>query len=325
MERTQVIQQTLSLSLSQVEPGDNNRTGNRDALRSALVQNVSHELRTPLSIVLSYIEMLHDGHLGELETEQKRALSKAINSVHELCKIVERFGILMTMETDTMFSVPLNLAETATQVVEDRRVEATRAGIDLVTRFEQNLPLVSGNPHHIQQAVDCLIENALKFTPTGGQVEVNVYAEPGWTCLAVTDTGIGISETELERIFSGFYQVDGIPSHRYGGLGLGLTLVQAVVKEHGGSIEVTSLPDQGSQFIVKFPARRMTARWLRRLKRWQHCQPNYPLQAERQKEQEVTPLFKGGPFLFPAPGKARRHHVVLHAQPQWQDAKRRFH
>lgn len=325
MEQTQVIQQALSLSLSQVEPRGKDQTGNGNALRSTLVQNVSHELRTPLSIVLGYVEMLHDGHLGELEAGQKRALSKAVNSVHELCKIVERFGVLMAIETDSTFSVPLDLAETATQVVENRRVEAARSSIDLVTCFEQNLPLVSGNPHHVQQAVDCLVENALKFTPQGGQVEVNVYAEPGWACLAVTDTGIGIPETELERIFSGFYQVDGSPTRRHGRLGLGLTLVQAVVKEHGGSIEVISLPDQGSQFIVKFPARRMTAQWLRQLKRWQRCQPNYPLQAERQKEQEVAPLLKGGPFLFPAPGKARRHRVVLHAQPQWQDTEHRFH
>jgi CheY-like chemotaxis protein len=105
----------------------------------------------------------------------------------------------------------------------------------------------------LQEAFDCLVENAIKFTPHGGRVEVQGYMVPGWTCLAVSDTGVGIEPDKLPYLSTSFYQVDGSTTRRYGGLGLGLTLARSVVEEHCGQIEVESLPGQGSRFIVKLP------------------------------------------------------------------------
>ena len=228
--------------------------GNLDDLHSTFVQNVSHELRTPLGIILGYAELLHDGDLGALAPEQQEAVGIILNRAYELRALVDRTGILMAVEAHTGTSVPLALPEIVTEVVTDKRADATGAGITLEAHLEPGLPLVSGDPYHLQQAVECLVENALKFTPGGGRVEVQVYAEPGGVCLAVTDSGIGMTEEELECIVGDFCQIDGSTTRQYGGIGLGLTVVKAVIAEHTGSIEVESQPGQGSRIAVNLPA-----------------------------------------------------------------------
>ena len=112
---------------------------------------------------------------------------------------------------------------------------------------------MSGDPYQLQEALDCLIENAIKFTPQGGQIEVQGYTEPGWVCLVINDTGVGIEPNKLLYLGTGFYQADGSTTRRYGGLGLGLTLARSVVEAHSGKIEVESQPGQGSRFTVKLP------------------------------------------------------------------------
>ena len=243
-------------SLGQSRSREESSTRQVDELRSIFMQNVSHKLRTPLGIIQGYAELLYDGELGALETEQVRALSIVVSRVRELRTMVERLGIIMAVEMHSAFLVRVNLAELTAQVIGENRVDADRAGIEMVVCLEPGVPSVLGDSCQLQQLVESLIENALKFTPGGGRIEVEVYAEPRWTCLTVTDTGVGIPEWELDRIFSGFYQTDDLSTCRYGGIGLGLTLVKAVAEEHGGRVEVDSQPGQGSRFLVRLPALR---------------------------------------------------------------------
>jgi two-component sensor histidine kinase len=227
--------------------------GNLDDLHYTFIQNVSHELRTPLTIIQGYAELLGDGSLGALAPEQQEAVFVIVSRASELRTLVERIDILLAVEAHETASLLLALDEIVAEVVKGRRAAATQAGLTLEVHLEPDLPPVSGTPQHLQQAIDCLLENALKFTPGGGRVEVQVYTEPGWVCLAVTDTGIGITGKELERILTRFYQRDRSITRRYGGIGLGLTLVRAVIKEHSGQIEVESQPGQGSRFTIKLP------------------------------------------------------------------------
>jgi len=245
-----LMQQAQFSLLREGRPG----AGNLDDLHSTFIQNVSHELRTPLCIIQGYAKLLHDGDLGALALEQQEVVGIIVNRACELRALVERVSILMAIEAHTGVSVPLALAEIVAEVVTGKRAAATRAGIALEAHLEPRLPLVSGDLYHLQQAVECLVENALKFTPGGGRVEVQVYAEPGVVCLAVTDDGIGMAEEELERIVGGFCQIDGSITRQYGGIGLGLALARAVVEEHAGRIEVESQPGQGSRFTIELPA-----------------------------------------------------------------------
>ena len=229
-------------------------TGNLDDLHSTFIQNVSHELRTPLTIIQGYAELLGDGSLGALAPEQQEALFVIVDHAYALRTLVERIEILLEVEAHATAPLPLALDEIVTEVVKGRRAAATQGGLRLEVYLEPGLPPVSGAPYHLRQAIDCLLENALKFTPDGGRVEVQVYTEPDWVCLAVTDTGIGMTGEGLKRIFSRFYQRDTSITRQYGGIGLGLTLIRAVIEEHGGLIEIESQPGRGSRFTIKLPA-----------------------------------------------------------------------
>ena len=228
--------------------------GNLDDLHSTFIQNVSHELRTPLTIIQGYAELLGDGSLGALAPEQQEAISVIVDRTYVLRTLVKRIDVLLEVEAHATTSLPLALDEIVAKVVKGRRAAATQARLTLEEHLEPGLPPVSGDPYHLQQAIDCLLENALKFTSGGGRVEVQVYTEPGWVCLAVTDTGIGMTEEELERIFTRFYQRDRSTTRQYRGIGLGLTLVRAVIEEHSGRVEVESQLGQGSRFTMKLPA-----------------------------------------------------------------------
>jgi len=236
------------------ERSDTSDTKDPANLYSTFIQNTSHELRTPLSIIQGYAELLHNGKLGPLTPVQQRAVSIISGQAYELRTMVEHIGTLMAIETHASVSLPLRLVEVAARVVEEKRATATQARLTLEAHFESDLPLVLGDPHHLRQAIEHLVENAIKFTPDGGRVEVQVYTEPGWVCLAVTDTGIGIPEEEMEHIFTGFYQIDGSTTRHYRGIGLGLTVLRALLEEHAGRVEVESQPGQGSRFVIKLPA-----------------------------------------------------------------------
>lgn len=225
-----------------------------DKVHSTFARNVSHELRTPLTIICGYAEMLSNGEMGELNTDQQCAVKMIADRARILHKLIERIEVLLAIEANMTALLPLTFAEIVSQALEGKHAAAAQAGITLETRFEPDIPFVWGDPQQLRQAVECLIENALKFTPRGGQVSVQVYTESDRVCLAVTDTGIGMSPQELAHVLDGFYQADGSTTRRYGGLGLGLTIVKAVVAEHGGMIQIESSPGQGSRFVVSFPA-----------------------------------------------------------------------
>jgi hypothetical protein len=244
------MQQTYLSTPDEYRP----ETENLDDLHSTFIQNVSHELRTPLTIIQGYAELLGDGSLGALAPEQQEALFVIVDHADALRTLVERIDILLEVEAAEAASMAVALDEVVAEVVKRKGAAAKQAGLTLEVHLEPGLPPVSGKPYHLQQAIDCLLENALKFTPSGGRVEVQVYTELDWVCLSVADTGIGMTEEELERIFTRFYQKDRSTTRRYEGIGLGLTLVRAVIKDHGGRIDVESRAGQGSRFTIKLSA-----------------------------------------------------------------------
>ncbi len=223
-------------------------------LHAIFMRTVAHELRTPLSILQGYAELLDSEELGDLTPQQKYATDIIVDRTLELRSLVERIGVLLAARAHATVSVPLSLTEIASIVIEDRRAAATEAELELVTSLEPSLPLVTGDPYQLKPALDCLLENAIKFTPRGGRIEIHAYTEPGWVCLDFTDTGIGMSAEKVENAFSLFCQIDGSTTRHYRGLGLGLGLVRAVFEGHGGQVAVTSQPGQGSRFSVKLPA-----------------------------------------------------------------------
>jgi CheY-like chemotaxis protein len=224
-------------------------------LHQTFIQNVSHELRTPLSIILGYVELLREGDLGLLAPEQEEAVFLIANRAYELRSLVERIGVLLSAQAQQHVMVPLTLNPLVERVVADRAEAAAEGELELSVSLASDLPVISGDTYHLQLALDCLVENALKFTPAGGRVRVRTYETDDAVCVAVSDTGIGMAEEELVDIWSGFFQADGSTTRNYGGNGLGLTVVKTIVEEHEGAVDVESDLGAGSTFTLRFPKR----------------------------------------------------------------------
>ena len=222
-----------------------------DELQATFMQNVNHELRTPLAIILGYIGLLRDGQLGTLAPEQQQAVFVIANRALELQRSLERVSTLLSVKAQHIYTESISLTDTVAAVVSAYQARAVKSNLDLAFYHPATLPQVMGSSDQLKQAIDCLVENALKFTSAGGQIKVRIEEEADWIILSITDTGIGIAEEKLAHIFDPFYQIDGSTTRHYGGLGLGLTVAKAVVEAHGGYIEAQSQLYQGSLFTVK--------------------------------------------------------------------------
>lgn len=226
-----------------------------EQMRIDFVANVSHELRTPLSIVLGSLETIRepDGDEGS----RARFLEIAERNARRLHAIVTDLLDLSTIESQgsTMPMVPTELERTVRASAAALHGAAEAKGVRLL--IEDSLRgerlHIRGNAQRLEQVFTNLIENAIKYTPAGGEVRVRGGARSGFAFVEVSDTGIGIPREHLHRIFERFYRVDRSRSREMGGTGLGLAIVKHVVKAHDGHVEADSTEGQGSTFRVEFP------------------------------------------------------------------------
>jgi signal transduction histidine kinase len=242
---TQERAQALAVALSEREE--------LDRLKDELIQNVSHELRTPVAIIRGYADLLEKEELGELQSEQKEAISVIARRVTLLGKIVEDLTTMMETEAHPVYRESVQLLELIQRSVEDFQTSLEKAGLTLALELPGFIPPVQGNSAHLTRLIDNLISNAIKFTPSGGTIGLSLTCKSEEIVLQVCDSGVGIPPDKLGRIFERFYQVDGSTTRRYGGTGLGLALVKEITQAHGGSISVESTVGQGSMFTVRLP------------------------------------------------------------------------
>ncbi len=219
-------------------------------LKGAFVRNVEHELRTPLSIIQGYAKLLHDQELGPLMPEQAHALSSILGQADKMRVLVERMGVLLSVEGGTSVSIPISLRGMLTEAMRDQREAAAEVGVTLEARLESDLPLVAGDPYHLRHAIAYLLESAIKSTPRGGRVWIQAYVEAERIYVMVGDTSAGISASPLAEILADLDREDG---RRYRETNLGLALVKAVIDAHGGRIKGHSQPGLGSQVTLSLP------------------------------------------------------------------------
>jgi two-component system, OmpR family, phosphate regulon sensor histidine kinase PhoR len=223
-----------------------------DQIRRDFVANVSHELRTPLAALKSVVETLAEGALEDPNVAQD-FLRRADGEVDRLVQLVEELLELSRIESGEQ---PLALRETdvavlLTEASERLRPQAKRARLSLALELAPELGLAKLDGARIERAVLNLLHNAIKFTPSGGEVTLAAYREDGQLMVQVRDTGTGIEASDLTRIFERFYKVD--QSRASGGSGLGLALVKHAVEAHGGTIHVESERTKGSVFSFRIP------------------------------------------------------------------------
>jgi len=233
-----------------------------ETIRRDFISNISHELRTPLASLRAVVETLQDGALAD-PPAATRFLSRAEHEVDTLTQMVEELLELSRIESGR---VPLKLSATAVrdliqQPLERFRAQARRDEVQLVVKIPDDLPLVLADASRVQQVVNNLVHNALKFTPHG-EVTVSAFADsdapravrdklagaPPSVVIAVADTGVGIPAEDLPRIFERFYKSDRARTRGRGGTGLGLAIARHIVQAHNGRIWAESKEGKGSTF-----------------------------------------------------------------------------
>ncbi|MBN1147998.1 MAG: HAMP domain-containing protein [Anaerolineales bacterium] len=226
----------------------------------AFVANASHELRTPLTVVKLRAEALREGALEEPEVAG-RFLGEIETEVDRLVRMVNDLLDLSRMEAglETSQRTILNLGTVAHDVYETFNIRATRVEVDLKLDIEPGLPSVLGNEDQIRRVLYNLVENAIKYTPSGGQVEMLLRpgSKQNTVRMLVRDTGPGIASEHLPHVFERFYRAETTTSSRPGtirGSGLGLAIAKSIVENHGGEIGVSSQVGNGATFWADLPA-----------------------------------------------------------------------
>jgi signal transduction histidine kinase len=231
-------------------------------MKANFVANISHELRTPLTHVKGYLELMTTGALGPLSTEQTNAMQVSQRAAGRLESLIDNLIVFSqaTRGEMTLRLAPVDMNLVASETMNYSRSKASDHNVRLQFEPRDDIPTVEADKEKISWVILQLVDNAIKFTPEGGQVTLSIEAESdAMIMISIADTGIGIPSDRLEEIFEPFHQLDGSPTRRYGGTGLGLALVRDIVNAHGSVIEVQSEQGKGSRFHFPLLAKKKPA------------------------------------------------------------------
>ncbi len=225
-----------------------------ERVREELIQNLSHELRTPLTYIKGYGSLLQDHDLGPLLPEQSTALKIILEKADTIQRLIHDVVLLEQISPETLDREPADFDTLIRQAFQT--VQVLHSAAPLTFSLQTGAPghTVSVDRGRLNQALDNLVNNAVKFTPEGGEITISTGVVEGGVSCTVRDTGIGISPEHLSRIFDRFYQVRDPARKGAGGSGIGLAIVRRVIEAHGGTITAESVPGEGSAFTLLLPA-----------------------------------------------------------------------
>jgi heavy metal sensor kinase len=216
------------------------------------VADASHELRTPLTVMRGELESLAQD--WQLRGETREALGSVLEEVERLAEIVEGLFALSRLDAGEAHAewVRFDLAELAATTADQMSLLAEDKQVSVACDTGGGVT-VEGDRARLKQVVVNLLDNAIKYTPSGGRVALSVRREGDYAVLDITDTGVGIPAEALPHVFKRFFRVDGSRSREQGGAGLGLSIVKSICTAHGAVIEVSSAPGRGSTFRIRQP------------------------------------------------------------------------
>jgi signal transduction histidine kinase len=230
------------------------RLAELNRLKSNFIANISHELRTPLTHLKGYLDLLAAEVLGPLSPQQTNALKILLRSESKLERLIEDL-ILFSLASRGEMTLSLDMVpifELVRAAVVGSKQKASAKGISLEINVPEGLPELKIDHEKISWVLTQLLDNAIKFTPEGGSVWVKSWHESGIVHLTVEDTGIGIPPDRVGEVFESFHQLDGSATRRFGGTGMGLTLVSRIIDAHHARIQVESQVNKGSVFEITF-------------------------------------------------------------------------
>ena len=235
---------------------ENRRMQEANRLKSEFLANMSHELRTPLNAVIGFAELMFKGKVGPVSAQHKEYLGDILTSSHHLLQLINDVLDLAKVESGKLEFRPekLELERVVNEVRDILRGLASTKRLRVETHVAPEVTTVRLDPAKLKQILYNYLSNALKFTPDGGSIVVRAHAASDTLLrIEVQDSGIGVREIDLERLFVEFQQLDAGSAKKYPGTGLGLALTRRLVEAQGGRVGVTSEFGKGSLFWALLP------------------------------------------------------------------------
>lgn len=226
-----------------------------DQAKSDFVSTVSHELRTPLTSIRGFVEMLRDGDAGALDAAPDRMLTIVERNTDRLLALIEDLLTLSRIESGTFRSTvgDIDLAQLLRSCAESVEIHARAADVTLSVDVASDLPGLRGDAHQLERLVLNLLTNAIKFSERGSSVALRATRADEDARIEVEDHGMGIPPSEQGKLFSRFFRSSTAQERAVPGTGLGLVIAKTAVDNHGGTIDVTSTPGEGTTFTVRLP------------------------------------------------------------------------
>jgi signal transduction histidine kinase len=224
-------------------------------LKANFIANISHELRTPLTHIRGYLDLLFDGELGLLNSDQSEVIAVVRRSESRLEKLIDdliHFG--MASRGDLSLNLfPVDISLMIQSIVEQLKERVEGRQLTIEACLAEGLPTVQCDEEKISWVIAQFIENAIKFSPEDSCIKIEAYRQDNFVTIAITDNGIGIPADNLEDIFEPFHQLDGSTTRRFGGTGLGLALSNRIIDAHNSQVDVFSEVGNGSRFEFSLP------------------------------------------------------------------------
>jgi signal transduction histidine kinase len=226
----------------------------QDLARREFLTNIAHELRTPLMVASGNLQILQK---GILKGEQLAAgIDTVARNVRQIVTLVNDILFLQEMDLVLPDFQKVDMNEVGYTVIGKYAAFAQERGVSLRFTPNSSAPPVWGDPKSLERALMALVDNAIKFSPQGGDVKISLSKNDTWVLVSVEDHGIGIPKENLPRIFDRFYHLERSGDNLFGGIGLGLAITRQVIEQHQGSLDVLSTPGKGTTFTMTLKQRR---------------------------------------------------------------------
>lgn len=224
----------------------------QDLARREFLTSVAHELRTPLMAAGGFLQLLQKGAISQ--DKLPGTIDTVARNIQQITTLVNDILFLQEMDLILPKFQPVDMSAIAHDVAEMYQDKAAAGLLTIHIKVAENLPKISGDPKSLERALMALVDNAIKFSPRGGKIDINLYEQDNYVVVDVKDEGIGLEPEVIPHIFDRFYRIEKNAENLFSGIGLGLAITNQVIKQHNGRISIQSEPGKGSTFSIKLKA-----------------------------------------------------------------------
>lgn len=233
----------------------NKRLRELDQLKTEFISVASHQLRTPLSAIKWVLKMLIDGDVGKLTREQKDLLEKGYQSNERMISLINDLLNVSRIEEERFQYrfVESSIVDVVDRLVEEMRMMMEKKSLQFEKKIDRHIPLMRIDPQKMHLAIQNLLDNAIKYTPDGGKILVRISRDGEDIIFSIQDSGVGIPQDQVDRVFSKFFRGDNVIRMQTQGTGLGLFIARSIIEKHSGTISFESHEGRGTTFTFRIP------------------------------------------------------------------------